>query len=300
MDEELKGMIFDIQRFCIHDGPGIRTTVFMKGCPLRCLWCSNPESQKSRQEFMYSSQRCIGCEECRVVCPLHAPFSSDLYQVGNCLQCGKCSAACPTEALVQKGTLMSVPELMDIIERDRNVYETAEGGVTFSGGEPFLQPAFLEAALRECHSAGIHTCIETTMYAPWEVIEACLPLVDYLFCDIKETDSEKHKTWTGVSNERILENATKIASLTDSLNFRIPVIPGLNTTPQSREDFCRFFLSVPAHPVELLPYHNFGESKYHLLKRVYPGSGISPDNARSEAEKLADDLRAVGIQVLLE
>lgn len=300
MDDELKGMIFDIQRFCIHDGPGIRTTVFMKGCPLRCLWCSNPESQNTRQEFMYSPQRCIGCGECGAVCPLHTPFSSDLYQVENCLQCGKCSAVCPTEALVQKGAVMSISELMDILERDHNVYETSGGGVTFSGGEPFMQPAFLKAALGACRSAGIHTCIETTMCAPWEVIEACLPQLDYMFCDIKETIPGKHKAWTGVSNERILENAVKAASLTDALTFRIPVIPGLNTSPQSREGFCRFFSSVPTHPVELLPYHNFGESKYHLLKRAYPGTGISADDALSEAQKLASDLRDAGIQVLLE
>ena len=195
---------------------------------------------------------------------------------------------------------MGIPELMEIIERDINVYITGGGGVTFSGGEPFLQPVFLKAALKACRNVGIRTCIETTMYAPWEVIETCLPLLDHIFCDIKEIDSEKHKAWTGVSNERILKNAWKAAMLAKSLTFRIPVIPGLNTSPQSREGFCRFFSSVPGHPVELLPYHNFGESKYHLLKRDYPGNGISADNVSLEAQKLADDLRSVGIQVILE
>lgn len=293
------GLIFDIQRFCIHDGPGIRTTVFFKGCPLRCKWCSNPESQSSKPEFMFNKDRCMGCGTCKQVCPLHTPYPSPDFRGDACLHCGRCIEACPTEALIQKGEDYSVQNLIELLLRDRTVFSSSGGGVTFSGGEPFMQADFLAEVLQACKDVSLSTCIETTLFAPWETIEGCLPFLDYIFCDVKHTDSAAHKEWTGVPCELILENIRKLADTDRNIIFRIPVIPGCNTTPEATRGFVSFFSSLPPHPIELLPYHIYGERKYALLGRRYPGTEIPSDQSRSEAECLAGSLRASGFQVTI-
>ena len=295
----IMGVVFDIQRFCVHDGPGIRTTVFLKGCPLHCKWCSNPESQCSEPQFMFSRDRCMGCGTCQQVCPNHAPYPSPAFHADACLHCWQCVNACPTEALSLKGQEYSVPELMEILERDRVVFDSSGGGITFSGGEPFMQADFLEEALRACREKTLSTCIETTLFAPWERIAHCLPLLDYIFCDIKHTDSAAHKFWTGVPCEEIIENARRLAQTDRKIVFRIPVIPTCNTTPEATQGFVDFFRSIPPHPIELLPYHIYGERKYELLGREYPGANIPSDRSRPETETLAENLRKAGLEVTI-
>ena len=186
------GIIFDIQRFCIHDGPGIRTTVFLKGCPLRCIWCSNPESQQTGPQFMFSKDRCMGCMECLRACPEHQPPSSASYLEGTCRLCGSCEAVCPRGAISQKGRIVSPAELVEELRRDAAVFSSTSGGVTFSGGEPLMQADFLRQCLVLCKQAGMDTCLETTCYAPWETIYLCIPYVDHFLCDVKNPLSDRH------------------------------------------------------------------------------------------------------------
>ena len=288
------GIIFDVQRFSLHDGPGIRTTVFFKGCPMRCDWCSNPESQRPEPEFMFSPERCIGCVSCVGACPIGTPYSTEGFRPEKCVSCLSCTDICPTEALVRKGTPRTADDLLREVLRDRLVFENSGGGVTVSGGEPLMQPDFLEDFLKRLKENGIHTAMESTFYAPWETAERVLPFLDHIFCDIKHTDPEIHRLRTGVSCKPVLENAKRLARTGRSVTFRIPVIPGFNTGEEAAEGFSRFFRETGNVPVELLPYHIYGERKYHLLRREYPGENIPAEGARELAEGLAEMLRAGG------
>lgn len=278
------GKIFEIQRFCVHDGPGIRTTIFFKGCPLRCRWCSNPESQNAGSEFMFSAERCMHCGICLESCPVKAPFSTEQFDLLKCTGCNACIDRCPTEALTKKGQEIDSDSLLREIIRDRIVFEQSGGGVTFSGGEPLMQPVFLQEILGKCGAAGINTCIETTLYADWHVIEPLLPDLSHVLCDIKHPDGDEHRKWTGVDNQKIIENAARLLRMHPDVVVRIPVIPGFNTTPQAHEGFIKLFAELKPPRIELLPYHIYGESKYHLLKREYPGADI-PQQATQNAEK---------------
>ncbi len=255
--EQKNGVILNIQRFSIHDGPGIRTTVFFKGCNLRCLWCHNPESQAFQPQKMLYLHKCVGCGACRAVC--EKAFTPQ------CDACGKCMPVCAHGAREIAGYAISTGALMDEIRKDMPFYEHSGGGVTFSGGEPLLQAEFLEEILRLCKDAGIHTAIETAGNVHWETMERLLPLVDLFLYDLKAIDPQIHKTCTGVSNERILDNARRLQeACPDKLLFRMPVVPGYNDSQVgAAAEFaepCR---------LELLPYHRTGIGKYEALGLSY-------------------------------
>lgn len=253
----MKGCITDIQRFSIHDGPGIRTTVFMKGCNLRCAWCHNPESQLDRPQLMYFENRCVHCGACFRVCQKR--FTDD------CTACGKCAAACRHGALEISGKYMTADEVFDVVIRDADYYAVSGGGVTFSGGEPLLQAEFLRETLQRFKTAGLNTAVETAGCVPEAVFEALLPLLDIVFFDIKAMCEETHVKLTGASNRQILANARELMrKAPEKLRFRMPLIPSVNDAelPEIAE-FTKCF------SLELMPYHAAGAGKYKALNRPY-------------------------------
>lgn len=256
--------IINIQRFSIHDGPGIRTTVFFKGCNLRCLWCHNPESQKASPERMFYKHKCVGCGACRAVC--------DVAFGSGCDACGKCTGVCLYGAREISGRAVSLDELLFEIEKDKDFYEASGGGVTFSGGEPLLQFDFLFEILKKCKEKGIHTAIETAGNVPWERIEALLPYLDNVIFDVKAIDENKHVALTGVTNKVILKNAERLRNtVPEKLLFRMPVVPGCNDSEiEAVVDF------VSGHRLELMPYHTIGVGKYDALGVEYTLSDVKP------------------------
>jgi len=262
---QVKGVIFNIERYSIHDGPGIRTLVFMKGCPLRCLWCANPESQKRLPEVGFAEKNCIKCGRCLELCPVGAITESRKGREINrevCTSCGKCAEVCPTGALILWGREMTVKEVMEEVQKDIPFYLTSGGGVTISGGEPMMQSEFVGILLEECHRNGLHTAIETSGYANWESFERVLRHLNLVFYDLKQMDPVKHKEFTGVSNKLILENAKKIDSKGISMIIRIPIIPGYTDSEENIREIAKFTKELKTvREVNLLPYHRLGESK---------------------------------------
>ncbi len=280
----VKGTVFDVQRFSVHDGPGIRTTVFLKGCPLRCLWCHNPESQRLQPEVFFQPANCLDCRRCFSACPEQALDRDRPARVirNRCTGCGECAAVCVTEALTMTGQEMMVEEVMDRIDRDAAFYATSGGGVTLSGGDPIAQVQFSVEILRRCQEKGYHTCVETSGQAPWSDLARILAHTDLVLYDIKAIDDRAHRRFTGVSNRRILDNARRAAELGKAMVLRVPVVPGCNDDPANLEATARFAASLPGCPaVELLPYHQMAESKYDRLGRVYSLKGLKPPSAES-------------------
>lgn len=261
------GLVFNIMRFSVHDGPGIRTTVFLKGCPLSCPWCHNPESQSYQPEALYVSERCISCQTCCYVCESGALRWSNGPQrdAARCTYCGACVEACPAEARKLMGTPIQVGELVEKIRRDVAFFDESGGGVTFSGGEPLAQPRFLEAALAACKTEGIHTVLDTCGYAPSAVLRRVMPYVDLFLFDLKLVDDTRHQHVVGVSNSSILENLSILASAHASLVVRIPVIPGINDDVQNLEQSFQLLGKLGLGKVDLLPFHATGIEKYHRL-----------------------------------
>lgn len=288
------GMVLNIQHFCTHDGPGIRTNVFLKFCSLRCKWCSNPESIHPKPELAYNPGRCIGTKECGLClkeCPESAIFTvdSDLMVRVNwdlCTNCGKCVSACPPQALSLFGHEMTVDEVLDEVEQDSAFYQESGGGITVSGGECLLQPDFTAALLAGAHERGINTAIETAGNVPWAFMAKVLPHVDTVLHDHKLTDPARHKKWTGVDNARILANFKQAYETFPDKTFiaRTPLIPGVNDD----EEHIRAVLAfIRPHKnvvdYELLPYFRFGESKYGFLGRVYELADFQPPTPESLA-----------------
>ena len=289
--ESPTGVIFNIQKFSIHDGPGIRTLVFFKGCPLSCLWCCNPESQSSVPEIGYHAEKCFGCGRCVARCDkgvlrIKEDRTLDITR-GLCTgECPSCVKFCPDKALTFYGERKTVAEVLKIVEQDALFYTRSGGGLTVSGGEPLMQPAFLLALLKEARRRRIHTAMESCAFASESVFLSALPLLDYLLIDVKHMDSHAHERLTGVPNERILANirAARDAFPNLPLRLRTPVIPGCNDSEACLGDIRRFARSLGAEH-ELLPYHRMGQSKYASLGRPFPMGDAMLSDARFEALK---------------
>lgn len=274
---DLKGCVFDIQRFSVHDGPGIRTNIFLKGCPLQCLWCCNPESQHSKPELMYNPDKCIGCGKCISLClenAIQEKAGMILFDHSRCVNCGACVEECYAEARIMKGKYMSVDEVVSEIEKDVSFYKNSGGGITFSGGEPLMQAEFVKQVLMKCRQYGIHTAMETCGYAPWRNLEIVAPFVDVFLYDIKHMDSEKHKEFTGSGNEQILENCRRLVAMGKKVIIRVPVVPTFNADEQSIVNIAQFAKQIGVSEINLLPYHRYAAGKYKLLMREYWYPGV--------------------------
>lgn len=300
------GLVFDIQRFSIHDGPGIRTTVFLKGCPLACPWCHNPESQAASPELMFWAGRCILCEACLPVCP-HGAISVTVDEgarrivtdPARCQLCGECVAACYAGARELVGRWMTVGEVLAEVTRDVPFYDQSGGGVTISGGEPLAQPEFLTGLLQACRAQDIHTAVDTCGYAPWPVVDQVRPYVDLFLYDLKLMDNARHRQVTGVSNEAILGNLQRLAAGGHRLRVRVPVIPGLNDDEANLQALGATVAALPgAVGVDLLAYHPTARDKYRRLDRAYFLDTLqAPTEGQMAA--VAARLRALGNDVKL-
>ena len=286
-----RGTIFDIKRFAVHDGPGIRTTVFLKGCPLSCLWCHNPESMKIERQIVFFQSKCIGCGECFKRCPnnaIEATPQGRKYYRDKCTLCGTCVEYCYAEATVMQGKVASVKEVIEEVKKDMPFYENSGGGVTLSGGEPTMQSEFCIALLRESRKAGMHTALDTSGYVKWETFSKILDYVDLVLYDIKHMDRVKHKKYTGLSNELILSNLRKLGEMDIAIEIRMPVIPGINDSEDNLSAVSRFLHEMKnIQRIKLLPYHRLGEGKYERLDMVYELKGIEPPD-KGRMEQLVD------------
>jgi len=261
-----------MQRFSIHDGPGVRTIVFFKGCPLKCNWCSNPESQDPVIQIMFNEKNCVECKKCEKTCPVGA---IDMLRSGRidreqCIRCGICAENCYPGGLVKSGEEITVDKVINELKKETVQYRRSGGGVTLSGGEALMQPKFAIELLKACKAMGWHTAIETTGYASEDVIDKVIPWVDLVLLDIKSLDDEKHKKYIHASNERIIKNAKKISTLGVELIIRVPVIPEFNCDENSIYDISKFAKSLNGvKQLDLLPYHKLGANKYKNLGQEY-------------------------------
>lgn len=294
------GIITNIQRFSIHDGPGIRTTVFFKGCNLRCFWCHNPETLRPQPELQVYTERCIGCGECIRRCPHGAQTLVDgqrQYRRESCRACGRCAETCYAGALVMSGEYKEADEVVAEVLRDRPFYKQSGGGVTLSGGEPLLQRDFAYAVLERCRAENVHTAIETAANMPWEHLASILPVTDLVMMDIKLMDPARHRECTGVTNERILANALRLGEQPQPLIVRTPVVPSVNDTPEEIEAIASFVAKLPnLLYYELLPFHPMAGDKYDSLDRSYRARGLtSPSSEQMDA--LCRVARGAGVTV---
>jgi pyruvate formate lyase activating enzyme len=280
------GTVFNIQRYSIHDGGGIRTLVFLKGCPLRCVWCCNPESQHGAPQLGFIEARCIGAKDCGAPCVAACTVGSiSLSDAGkaiidrsDCDVCGKCAAACGKGALKVVGRVMPVDQVMAEVEKDRPFYRRSGGGITVGGGEPLAQYQFAAELLKAAHEAYLHTALETCGHAPWTNLSAVLEHVDLLQFDIKHMDPTKHKDMTGKSNELIIDNLKKVRSIKDPRDVivRIPIIPRYNDSVDNIRATVKFAAGLGFNRIELVPYHRLGTSKYAQYGMLNPLDGCEP------------------------
>lgn len=295
-----QGLVYDIQRFAIHDGPGIRTLVYMKGCSLRCLWCSSPQSHKATPEVLHTELHCKKCGLCVQVCPVGAiAFSEEegpKIDREFCDSCGQCVEACPNQALELVGNYMTVEELFQEVNKDSPFYRRSNGGVTVGGGEPTMQHEFVTEFLKKCKQQYIHTAIETCGYVEWEHLEKLLEYLDLVYIDIKHMDALTHKELTGVSNERILENARRASTLRPMI-IRIPVVPECNDSDDNISATAKFAAELGENlkRVELLPYHKFGTQTYSWLGKEYKLNDVEPPSD-SHMERLKEIVGSCGIR----
>lgn len=296
--DRVYGHVFNIQKFSLHDGDGIRTIVFMKGCPLHCLWCSNPESQRVNTEISVKMMRCIRCGTCERVCRQNAIRLQDdavTLDRDRCKACGTCVEHCNAGALSLLGQRMSVEECFEKVMADKAFYESSGGGVTFSGGEPLLQPVFLKSALERFKEAGVSTVIETCGHVSREVLAEILPLVDTFYYDLKLFDAAQHEHFTGVSNETILGNLAYLQEAGSRILVRMPVIPGVNDSDANAAATGKFLKETGITDMQLLPYHSYGASKYPTIGREYTFQSHTP--SEEEMEHIRSVIAGYGVRV---
>ena len=298
--EDLKGFVYRLQKFAVHDGPGIRTLVYMKGCPIRCAWCSSPETRKASFEILHVELNCKKCGRCVEVCPLQAITVSDEegWKINRelCTNCGDCVDACLNQALELIGKWMTVEELFQEVNKESPFYRRSNGGVTVGGGEPTMQPAFVIEFLKRCKQSYIHTAIETCGYVEWHRLEKILDYVDLVYIDVKHMDTIVHRELTGVSNEIILENARR-ASAMRSMMIRIPIVPGHNDSEDNILATARFAAELGENlkRIELLPYHKFGTQTYSRLGREYKLADVEPPSD-GQMKRLKEIVESCGVR----
>lgn len=298
----MTGTVFNTQKFSIHDGTGIRTLIFMKGCPLRCIWCSNPESQRPGPEVMFVRSKCTGCGKCAALCREAAVDNVTLdIDRSRCVKCGLCTSKCYAGAKKMIGRQVTVREMMELIEKDRIFYTNSGGGVTVGGGEPAMQHGFVEELLKACRASHIHTAIETCGYGRWQDICGMFDNADQIFFDLKAMDPELHRRLTGVSNELILHNAEQAAAGGNEIIFRIPLIPGCNDSLTNIEETGAFVGGLSGNGsnvfIEILPYHDLGRDKYRWLDMDYGLEDTGKPDA-SQVEELKTILKNRGCSVV--
>jgi pyruvate formate lyase activating enzyme len=294
-----KGTLFNLQRFAVNDGPGIRTTLFFKGCPLRCTWCHNPESQLSEPQILYFANRCIECGDCIKLCPNGALEQSKHVETDaeKCALCGECCDACGANAREIAGREMDVTQAMHEIIKDSAFFQQSGGGVTFSGGEPLAQSDFLLALLQRCNEDGIHSTVDTCGYAAWTIMQKAAELTNLFLYDLKIMDDARHIKYTSISNKIILENLRRLARLNTSIIVRVPIIPGITDDEDNLSQIVEFVSQLSAvRSVDLLPFHNIAAEKYRRLGQHFALEEIAPTSEK-KLTKICQLFRAAHIPV---
>ena len=296
------GVIFDIKKYAIHDGPGIRTTIFFKGCPLACRWCHNPEGMNVAVQRIYRQQRCIGCGECMQICPRQAirqTAEGMIADLSKCELCRTCAQHCPSDAVEFIGQKVTVAEVVRQIEKDIAFYDQSRGGVTFSGGEPLMQPEFLLQLLDACRHLDLHRTVDTTGYADAKLLLKVAQKTDLFLYDLKLMDPEKHRKYTGVSNEQILDNLKQLTQNDVRIQVRMPVIPGINSDAENIDKTADFIHSLgKIEHVSLLPFHNSAQAKYRRLNMQSISTPIAPPGA-GMVQNIAARLKKTGLKVTI-
>jgi len=299
--KENSGLIFNIQRYSLHDGPGIRSTVFMKGCPLSCRWCSNPESWNPYPEILARDAKCVRCGKCEQVCPAGAitigPEERKIDR-SRCTLCLECAEVCPAEAITVTGRYATLDEVAKEVESDRLFYEHSGGGVTVSGGEALLQWEFVSQLLKACKEKGLHTTLDTCGYSPWVRLKNVLDYADLVLFDIKHMDPDQHRKGTKKTNSLILRNAERIAAKKVRLWLRVPLIPGYNDSRENIEKTAQFGLKIGAEKTSILPFHEWGIPKYEQLGRRYTFRRIEPADDK-HVQRIQEFIEASGLHATI-